>query len=54
MPFSDSSDANVVDAPGFFEVKSRSGDPSTEELHARTSRVKVGKGCDGSFARYEV
>lgn len=29
---------------GFFEVRSRSGDPTTEDLHARTAQPKV---CEG-------
>lgn len=29
---------------GFFTVRSRSGDPTTEDLHARTSQPKV---CEG-------
>ncbi|CAM9713570.1 unnamed protein product, partial [Laminaria digitata] len=37
---SSSSDVDTLDVPGFFVVKSRSGDPSTEDLHARASQAK--------------
>lgn len=40
---SSSSDAETMDVPGFFEVKGRSGNPTTEELHARASKPKVGR-----------
>lgn len=36
-----SSDVDTLDVPGFFVVKNRSGDPSTEDLHARASQAKV-------------
>lgn len=36
------SDGESLDG-GFFTVRSRSGDPTTEDLHARTSQPKVRK-----------
>lgn len=34
-------DMDTLDVPDFFSSKSRSGDPTTEELHAETLQTKV-------------
>ena len=38
---------------GFFEVRSRSGDPTTEDLHARTAQPKVCCVCESNTSPKE-